>query len=1207
MIKLYIFFLSILVTFELKAQDCSLLQFTSASTESRCFATGSITVNASGGSGSYNYRVIGPVTKPFTSSNIITGLQSGYYKVIVKDINTNCTKEKDSVYVPSTYQDPRFQLAKQNVTCLGNDGSIQVINQEYGRAPFTYTLIAPSASSVGTTNAIGTFNGLIPGEYYVQLKDSCGGIQVRRVTIENYNWWFDSVSITRVGCDSAYAYIRLKDNRGNVNTIGSGFNGFTYGITLTPGDTTWFSNYNFTFYIGKKRYATIVVKDNCGTLHSYSWTLPTSQTPSVGNPSLSNFECNTFSVSLGGQQNLTNPQYCLFNSNGDTVECNNTGAFTNLPYGNYCIKTKDVCYDTVITRCFTTTKPIPSIAPNVVITHQTCSTYTVSITGQSNLYNPVFCLYDDASDRPITCNTTGTFTNLTYGINYCIQLFNGCNDTIITRCFSPVRPIPTLNPVSFSGVNCNTVNVGTGGGGIGAQYCLYDSLGNIITCNSTGIFDSLPHGNYCIKAITSCGDTTQPRCFTSTRPVPSVGANVTISNRICTGFTATVTGQQNLTNPQYCLLNTAGDTLTCNTTGVFTNIPYGSYCIKIRNTCYDTIITRCFSVAQSLPGVNTNLQLISSNCSTVSFRATGTNLTNPTYCLYDSLNNQIACNTTGIFNNMPFGRYCVEVEDGCIDTTFRVCTSFTTPSQITLSTSKNCNIGRANITVQFESPNAPYTIQIYHPNGSMVYSTFSSSNPFTTDLPALPSGLQYKIIAWDNCGRRDTAFIAPDASIVSKSCSVNKKCPSATWQNGSGDIVATCTSNMYGVIPSIIKKNGNSFTQSYSSVSNTTYTFADLEPATYIVEYTMQTCNTKVYDTVTVSPYSYPTQGQSAIYQCDNAGFSLGANVNGGISPYTYQIIGSEPSTPSLIATQVDNPIFSINNGTTYSLIRLRVIDVCGNATLDDVSVLPLQNFAVTASDSCFYRNITLNVETIPNATYTWYRKTSPTDSVLIGTGSSFNLPFFMPEEVGTYVCKISIHNGCLIRLVNFVLDGDCGQVFLPNSLQLTAKTVQSGNQLKWLGRDERAITAYEVERKNGSGFIKIGDVSPRNSGATSVYYFNDNYPNAINHYRIKRISNNGRVDYSNIVTLRNGSSIITVYPNPVKDVLNIVISTNQAADFRIELVNTSGQTVFTREVKDVKQTTVTYQRIKNYNGVYFLKVTNKATGQTETQKLILE
>jgi hypothetical protein len=48
-----------------------------------------------------------------------------------------------------------------DVTCNnGNDGTITVTGQNFGRAPFSYKIIAPSASSVGTVSVAGVFTGI---------------------------------------------------------------------------------------------------------------------------------------------------------------------------------------------------------------------------------------------------------------------------------------------------------------------------------------------------------------------------------------------------------------------------------------------------------------------------------------------------------------------------------------------------------------------------------------------------------------------------------------------------------------------------------------------------------------------------------------------------------------------------------------------------------------------------------------------------------------------------------------------------------------------------------------------------------------------------------------------------------------------------------------------------------------------------------------
>jgi hypothetical protein len=1201
-IKFYLLPLLLFLFIYSRAQVCSSLTFTYTTSESRCVATGSITVNVTGGSGDYNYKAVGPITTPVTSSNIITGLPPGTYSVIVKDLNTGCTKQIDNIHVDGSYSDPRFQLTKTDASCAGNDGTISTINQQYGRSPFTYTIIAPSPSNVGSSNATGNFTGLIPGEYVIQLQDSCGGIQVRRVTIENYSWWFDSVSVVRNGCDIVDVFIRLRDNKGNVNTSGSAFSGFRYGYALN-GDTTWYWTNSFSVILGTKRSLNIVVKDNCGNVHSYVWSLADNLKPSLSPVNLSNLTCATFSASVTAQ-NLTGSDFCLYDNLGNVISCNSTGVFNNLPYGSYCIETYDACYDTTITRCFTANHATPSVGASVAISNNSCTSFTATITGQSNLTNPDYCLYD-ASDVQIECNATGVFTNLPYG-SYCIKVHDACTDTIITRCFSAIKPIPVLTGYTYTGSGCNSFGVQVSGTNlINPNYCLYDGNGNIITCDSSGAFGNLPYGQYCVRAI-SCGDTTNSVCFSGSKPVPSVGS-VQITNKNCMTFDVTVTGQTNLTTPEYCLYDSNDVLITCDSTGVFSDLPYGSYCIKIHNSCYDTIITKCFTQLQPVPSVNSTMQVLGSNCSTVSFKVNGTNLTSPQYCLYDASDNLLECNSSGTFSNYPYGQYCVTVHDGCVDTTMRVCQTFTPVRGISLSTSKSCTINAAYVDVQFSNSNVPYSVKVYHPNGSLVYTNSTSSNPYRIELTALPTGTQYKIVATDNCGNKDSATVTPDANLVTKSTTVRGKCPSSVWLNGSGDILATPTTNYHSVTPQIIKKNGTSFNQSYSSVAAGVYTFADLEPAEYIVQYTQSSCNGKLYDTVTVSPYAYPTQGQSAVYQCDNNGFSLSADVKNGVAPFSFQIIGSLPETPSIVSSPQSSAVFGIDNGTIYSLIRLRTVDACGNATLSDVSVLPLQNVSVRVTDSCFYQNITLSVDTIPNASYQWYRKTTPTDSVLLGSSLTYNLPFFVPEQVGQYICKVNVNNGCITRLSSFDLTGDCYGTVLAASVQLQGRKIGSANQLLWSNSKEKGVIRYIVERKqaNESNYSAIGTVAAHNGGN---YSFNDDsYRPGATQYRLKLMYAN-RFEYSNIVMLKTEANEIRVYPNPVKDELKIFLSSERLTDYKIELIGSNGQLYYTAEARNIHSSTLTYSRNINLKaGMYILRITDITTGKTEIRKLVFE
>ncbi|MDQ3844283.1 MAG: hypothetical protein M3342_09755 [Bacteroidota bacterium] len=75
---------------------------------------------------------------------------------------------------------------------------------------------------------------------------------MRRTTIAAYSWLFDSYSVIKVDCDNAEAAITLRDNKGNLNTWGTAFDGFSYGVVHTPGDTAWSGNRVFQFYLGRK-------------------------------------------------------------------------------------------------------------------------------------------------------------------------------------------------------------------------------------------------------------------------------------------------------------------------------------------------------------------------------------------------------------------------------------------------------------------------------------------------------------------------------------------------------------------------------------------------------------------------------------------------------------------------------------------------------------------------------------------------------------------------------------------------------------------------------------------------------------------------------------------------------------------------------------------------------------------------------------------
>ena len=261
------------------------------------------------------------------------------------------------------------------------------------------------------------------------------------------------------------------------------------------------------------------------------------------------------------------------------------------------------------------------------------------------------------------------------------------------------------------------------------QYCLYDSIGVLITCDTTGIFDSIPLGNYCVHVYDACLDTTIIRCISAGPPIIINDVVISVSNKACSTFTARA-ASNNLKDPYYCLYDTADVLIACDSSGVFNDLPYGSYCIKAKNGCPDTTFTNCFAVVHPVPSVSAKVRISNNTCTSFTAKITNQqNLTNPQYCIYDSNNVQLSCNTTGVFNNLLYGAYCIKIIDSCYDTTITRCfVSSLIPVQISAAANKSCSYGYSKVYVSISGGALPVNIKIYNPGGNLFFDSVYNSN-----------------------------------------------------------------------------------------------------------------------------------------------------------------------------------------------------------------------------------------------------------------------------------------------------------------------------------------------------------------------------------------------------------------------------------------------------------------------------------------------
>jgi hypothetical protein len=477
----------------------------------------------------------------------------------------------------------------------------------------------------------------------------------------------------------------------------------------------------------------------------------------------------------------------------------------------------------------------------------------------------------------------------------------------------------------------------------------------------------------------------------------------------------------------------------------------------------------------------------------------------------------------------------------------------------------------------------------------------------------LPAGQHYRITITDSCGNTSEVIVVPIASVLTRSRRIIPNCPGGTFPSGSSDIELVQQSNLGRLIPRIIRKNGVSVSINFtfSNTGQTSFTFKNLEPGTYIIRSRISnSCNTTLFDTITVMPYVFPALQNASLYRCDDNSFNITAATSGGIQPFLYEITGSIPASPSITsAVPQTSPSFTINNGTAYSLVRLRAMDACGNASINDISTVPLVTIVVSSDGGCYNEDLLLRVDSLAGASYEWYRRLPPNDSVLVATTPSYYFPIVTAADTGLYYCRVVLNNGCIRRVANYYVDGLCGGLLNNNKLSLTATAKTNHVALNWSTEQTSGIKNFtiEVKRPGAVNYTVLGEVMALN--ATNTYKWNDMLPAAgVNQYRVKVNYESGQSVYSNLVSVVfNGSGLsLQLFPNPAKDAITISTGTVTEQEFQLKLFDVHLRQVY--EWRTYASAQIRMQRPSHIQpGVYFIHLTAGKSGETHVLKVIFQ
>jgi len=155
------------------------------------------------------------------------------------------------------------------------------------------------------------------------------------------------------------------------------------------------------------------------------------------------------------------------------------------------------------------------------------------------------------------------------------------------------------------------------------------------------------------------------------------------------------------------------------------------------------------------------------------------------------------------------------------------------------------------------------------------------------------------------------------------------------------------------------------------------------------------------------------------------------------------------------------------------------------------------------------------------------------------------------------------------------------GSITLPVTLTDFYAQLRNGSvALQWKVSNEQNFDRYEVEHSpNSINFTRFATVKANNPGAAVANYaaIHQQPIAGKNYYRLKLINADGSFTYSPVRMVQVGKGFaVNVYPNPMKDRLNIAISKADNNPVTIRLINMYGQIVLQKQVANNSQLDVT-------------------------------
>lgn len=663
------------------------------------------------------------------------------------------------------------------ITCVGNDGVIEIIDVLGGWGGYSYYVGTSAPSGAGDYGAIRRFENLAPGTYEAWVLDTNGcpqrvqnnivladptpisaSLQINQPNCTDFQGEIEVVSVAN-GQGSNYTYQLIKNGTptGAIqNTrVFSGLDAGSYQVQVFDQWACTFTTTPVVLFAPIVPQATIVKTRDCSVSPEGEITI----------------------TQTGGSGNF---DYDVTYPDGFTTDNNTTGVFTGLNQtGDYVFTITDqtvghACSTTITQRLEDPVLPIPAIDTFTDVTCNGADDGTISVSVIDNGVGPyvfqITALNGTPLGTPINPSTNTNFTAIFTGLpgtsagnDYTITATaaNDCSSTINQSITEPDAIL--VNPIVPVPYGCSTGNntdhatltfAGASGGSTNFVRFEFVRDGSVVQdgTNTTYTETDLAGGNYDINVYDENG------CVGSTTAtiLPFEGISNTVVNtaldvtcnpgddaQIEVGVTVNpVTATPNFEYTVTGINVVYNHTITStNNPETFTGLGVGNYSVSITNLDTGCVLETVHTIEdpdiiEVLATKLTDEECLNNGVDDGSFAVAINNYTgNYDYQVFDQNDNAI----TGVFStntatpliipNLPGGIYYVSITETdapfCVEDSNRI--TITAPdapitATVTEEASVSCSNDQGSILVDPEGGVGPYTITITSPSQTFMQS-----------------------------------------------------------------------------------------------------------------------------------------------------------------------------------------------------------------------------------------------------------------------------------------------------------------------------------------------------------------------------------------------------------------------------------------------------------------------------------------------------